>query len=253
MTTLAERILGRLRALGLTANDASLRAGLSRYAIKNILRGTSVNARSDTLVKLAEVLQCDVRWLSGVPGAPEPDDHAQRTSVNNNQRNQANMTAQTGPGGLPRSGSPAYLPVRFRVGGGLWVEMFDSQVVESYAPVAPSPAFAGHPQWMEEVVGDSVDLKFAPGVLVHVVDAASIGYAPTHGHWVILQRTRDGGHLVERSVKQVEITPEGEIQFWPRSHNVARWNRPITLAEPGDRTEEVAVVGLVLGSYDPLF
>lgn len=62
---LQKRINERLKALGLSATAASVEAGLSKDAIRNILRGTSESPRDITLRKLAKVLQCTPDYLTG--------------------------------------------------------------------------------------------------------------------------------------------------------------------------------------------
>lgn len=144
---------------------------------------------------------------------------------------------------------PQYLQVRYRVQAGLWLENDADAPIEPVShPVVPDPRFAGYPQWLEQVVGDSVNLKIQPGDYAHVVDALELGYAPRHGDWVVAERRRAG--MRERTIKQVELTPDGRILLVPRSTN-PRWSEPVDLtagARPGEDIE-VQVVGLVIGSY----
>lgn len=207
-------------ALDLSANEASERAGLCRDAIRNIRRAKDPNPNSSTLVALASALETTVEWLTGGE-APERD--ASETFV----RRQ-------------------YLPVRYRVGAGIWQEVFDAQHFDEVAPMVASPIYAGHGQWLERVTGDSMNKEYPDGTLVHVVDAGSIGYAPRHGDHVVVQRSSNGGALVERSIKEVEIKPGGKTELWPRSTN-PMWNTPIRLGGPN--VDSVEVVGLVIGLY----
>jgi AraC-like DNA-binding protein len=56
--------------------------------------------------------------------------------------------------------APKFLPVRYRVQAGLWFEVDAEEPPEQVAlAVLPDPRFAAYPQWLEKVVGDSVDLK----------------------------------------------------------------------------------------------
>lgn len=145
--------------------------------------------------------------------------------------------------------TPMFLPVRYEPGAGLWRLVEDAQVFLGTYPVAPDPAFAGFPQWLERPVGDSMDLEYRQGELLHVVDAIEMGYAPRPGDHVILVRRRAGGQEVERTVKEVAFGPGGRVEFWPRSTN-PRWREPLVL-DAGRWTDEVEVVGLVIGSYRP--
>jgi hypothetical protein len=144
---------------------------------------------------------------------------------------------------------PLYLPVRYRVQAGHWIEV-DVAAQEYPAPpraVAPDPAYSAWPQWLELVVGDSIDREIQPGSYAHVVDAVDMGYAPQQGDFVVVERRRDQGRLRERSIKQVEIKRSGRVELWPRSTN-PMWNKPLELAT-SDETAEVHIVGLVIGAY----
>lgn len=143
---------------------------------------------------------------------------------------------------------PLYLPVRYRVQAGAWIEVDYAEQDYPSPPraVAPDPFYGDYPQWLELVVGDSIDREIQPGGFAHVVDAIEMGYAPQQGDFVVVERRRDQGRLRERSIKQVEITPDG-VELWPRSHNPV-WNAPLQMsfAEEG---VEVEIVGLVIGAY----
>lgn len=157
------------------------------------------------------------------------------------------------PPGLAAAVEPAqlgafHLPIRYEVGAGIWRAVEDRDHALGTAPVLPEPAYAGFSQWMERVVTDSMDRDYPVGSLLHVVDAIEIGYAPRSGDHVIIERARRGGGLVERTVKEIQMTPRGP-EFWPRSHN-PRWSEPIRLAETGEEDDTIVEIkGLVLGSY----
>lgn len=225
MAVRVDRINERLAAVGLKAQRASLNAGLSKDAIRNIQRGSSVNGRSDTLVRIAHVLDCSVAYLLGE--AEEPGE---------------------APGPLGNAAvEPDYLPVRYEVGAGYWVTQDDTQIFDRTIAVAPRPAYEGHDQWLEKVIGDSMDLEFAPGTFVHVVDAVSIGYQPRHDDYVIIVSREQGGHKIERSIKQVSIPKRGIIELWPRSAN-PKWNTPLDVSKGAQDPDclQVEIVGKVL-------
>jgi phage repressor protein C with HTH and peptisase S24 domain len=71
MSDLKQRIVERLKAVGLTANAASLQATGNISTIPNILNDRSKNPRLDTLEKVAKVLRCRVEWLATGDGSPE--------------------------------------------------------------------------------------------------------------------------------------------------------------------------------------
>ncbi len=145
-----------------------------------------------------------------------------------------------------------FLPIRYEVGAGVWQEVLDTQVFLGVGTVASDPAFSGFPQWLERVMGDSMDKDYRDGELVHVVDAIALGYAAQHGDHVVLVRRRLDGAEMERTIKEVVRVPDGGLEFWPRSTN-QRWNKPIKLGPDGtgDDSVEVEVAALVIGSYRP--
>lgn len=143
---------------------------------------------------------------------------------------------------------PLFLPVRYRVQAGHWIEVDYAEQEYPSPPkaVRPDPDFGDWPQWLEQVVGDSVDREIPEGHFVHVVDAIEMGYAPQDGDFVVVERRREQGRLRERSVKQVAING-GRVELWPRSHNPA-WNKPLDLSHPEEGVE-VEIVGYVIGAY----
>lgn len=152
-------------------------------------------------------------------------------------------------GTTPARVEPLYLPVRYHVQAGHWLEV-DNGAQDFPSPpraVRPDPQYADWPQWLELVVGDSVDREIPAGHFAHVVDAIEMGYAPQQDDFVVVERRRDQGRLRERSIKQVAILPGGAVELWPRSHN-PHWSKPLDLAAPGDGVE-VEIVGLVIGAY----
>jgi phage repressor protein C with HTH and peptisase S24 domain len=211
-------LLATSAAKGVSLAEWAKRAGIAASTVQRAAKpGYQFVTSSRTLAKLAEALD--------VPPPP-----VTVTTVN-----------------LDRP-QLSYLPVRYEVGAGVWRNVDDGfQDLGEQGAVASDPSYAGFDQWMERVVGDSMDQEYQPGTLLHVVDAIAIGYAPRTGDHVIIERTEDGARS-ERSVKEVLVTPEG-VQLICRSNN-PRWSAPIDYAEGRDQEHfTVAIVAYVLGSY----
>lgn len=150
---------------------------------------------------------------------------------------------------------PHFLSVRYRAQAGLWYEVDGDHEIEQVShPVVPDPRYAEWPQWLELVVGDSANKRIGDGEYAHVVDAIEMGFAPKTGKWVVVERRRAQGAIRERTIKQIEVTPEGEVLLCPRSTN-PKWSEPISLTAGTKEGEEIEVeiVGLVIGKYDPEF
>ena len=227
----------RLRELvatvGPSARALSLKAGLKETAIKDIISGKSKRPGADMVVAVAQVL--------GVPLSElmvEPE-----------------MGSDSGAADRNLKVAPRFLEVRYRVQAGHWFELDADEPPAQYShPVVPDQRYSAWPQWLELVVGDSANLKIPGGQYAHVVDACEMGYTAKTGDWVVVERRRDQGGTRERTIKQVEIKPSGEVCLWPRSTNT-KWKDAISVtsgARP-DEEIEVAIVGLVIGAYNPEF
>lgn len=213
-------MLDVLQSKGLSANAWARSAGLASSTVQKAIKPDyQFTTSSRTIAKLADAA-----------GVSPPDIATVK---------QARVT-------------PRLLPVRYRVQAGLWYEVDSaSQSFLGEHPVAPDPRFDQHPQWLEEVVGDSINLKISEGAFAHVIDAISMGYAARAGDLVVVERRLRGGQIKERTIKQVAIGPGGETELWPRSSN-PKWNTPTLIANGDEEEMEVEIVGLVVGAYQPL-
>jgi len=97
------------------------------------------------------------------------------------------------------------------------------------------------------VEGDSMNAANPPipeGSRVICVDFEQTGQPYLDGMIVVIQRIREGGHLREWSVKEIELHDD-EVWFCPRSHNGK--HKPIkVLNDPqDDQWNSLEVIGLV--------
>ena len=116
------------------------------------------------------------------------------------------------------------LPIRYEVAAGGFLRR-DDQQDEPYGfrTVTAVPPYLSAPQWLERVVSDSMDRLIPAGAVLHVVDAIAIEYEPRTGDVVIVERISGQGSMVERTVKQVEVTTKG-VELWPRSMNARNFS-----------------------------
>lgn len=222
---LISRIDARLEALGKKPEAASRDAGLGRDFIRTLKRRPNSSPLSDNLAKLASALECNVDYLLGQvdePGRPDP---------------------------LPIP-HQVTLPIRYEVAAGPWLavdDLPDEPLGWGEANAIPQYPY---PQWLERVRGDSFNRHIPDGALIHVVDAIAMGYAPRHGDVVVVSRTRGQGALVERTVKQIEVLQNGDVELWPRSHN-PKWSKPLVLDHGAEMSDDtvVEISAKVLRSY----
>lgn len=226
------RIAERLRALKMSENEASSLAsnGRDRNLINRIKRNPDGNPRTDTLQRLAAVLQTNMDYLLGIGddlGLPEA---IQATTV-----------------GVPLLGKVE--AGRYHLVDELAAESEPVIITASRHPRFPNALHAAY-----EVVGDcmnALDPKpIMPGDVAICVDWAATGYVPVTGMVVVVEQTRDGGHMRELTLKQVEVR-EGGIALCPRSHN--KLHREIWLPkEHEDDGRTVRVVGLAFSIQSSL-
>ena len=113
----------------------------------------------------------------------------------------------------PTRSPPRALPLRFEIQRGVWYDCLGREVSiyhEAGVPnFEPDVRYGAARQWLELVRDDSADRQILPGSFAHVVDAQDIAYAPREGDWVVVERSRDGGRLIERTLRQVSVRPDG--------------------------------------------
>ncbi|MBX9747914.1 MAG: helix-turn-helix domain-containing protein [Hyphomonadaceae bacterium] len=234
-----EALLGRA---GTNPTRASREAGLNPHFLRQWLSGRVRSPGAKQLQAVAAVLGVSLDELTTPPGqALDPSTYAGEPSQ------PLRIVA-------PASTRAPPLIVRHMVQAGAWLEQdADTQIVRRGPPVTADPRVGGE-QWLELVEGDSIDKIAPPGAFLHVVGAASVGYAPRQGDVVVVERVRAQGGLRERSVKVIEQRRGGRLELWPASNN-PRWSEPLRLTPESppdaDLDTEVAIVARVIGVYLP--
>ncbi|HWW11289.1 MAG TPA: XRE family transcriptional regulator [Brevundimonas sp.] len=215
-----DRLRQAIKDRGTTARAVSRAISDNDTLVRDILSGKSRNPRSDTVAKIADHLGMPVSALvpSGVGVAPEiPEQFAELQLL--------------GP-----------------IQAGAWLLMDDhSQEEPRTYPAAYDRRYPQARQWLREVQGDSMNARniFA-GNIAHIVEIIGSGVNLNSGMVVEVTRTRDDGALREITLKEVEVTDQGQILLWPRSTN-PRWKDPIKLNDV-DGDLEVEVTGLLLAT-----
>lgn len=221
---LRQRIRERLKALGLTPRKASVMAKLNPTFLRDLFDRPDASPRFESIQRLATALNTSTDWLIGAT----------------DERPMEEL------GGLAGRRHVGELSVRYRVEAGSWLEQDHRDLGLGTINVVPDPAYEGIEQWAELVVGDSMNLEYPAGGWIHVASAIDLGHTPRHGDHVVVLRSRHGGHLIERSVKELQRLPNGEWLLVPKSTNQA--HKPLQYGN-GDPTETVEIVGYVLGYY----
>lgn len=210
-----------MEELGLNPYSAAKNSGLQEDTVRDIIRGKVKDPGASKLLRLAKTLGTSVESLLG------DEDPSPSLAIDEIQ-----------------------LPVLYKTAAGPWLEQ--EQIAQTEPKMATAIRIKGYekfPQWLEQVEGESVNRLIPHGTLIHVVDAIAMGYTPSNDDIVVVLRTRAGGMLQERTVKQVEITTTG-IQLWPRSYD-PQYSKPLELRHGASEDEEITVeiVGKVVRAY----
>lgn len=227
-----------LAAAGTTATRVSLEAGLNPHYVSQWLNGRVRSPTTEKLGRIAAALSVSLEELTTPIG---------ETTAAGEMLVPEGLARKVRLPILP-TGRP--LPVRYAVQAGAWIEVDGmAQARITSPPVTADPRFPLEMQWLEIVRGDSADLYFPEGAFVHVADAIAIGYAPRDEDFVVVERKREQGGLIERSLKQI-VKKGRRLELWPRSRN-PKWNAPLKLDESTDDETTVEIAALVLGGYLP--
>lgn len=142
------------------------------------------------------------------------------------------------------------VPVHGKVAAGLWM-LHDDAYDEIDIPAIPRAD--GLDQFAYQVSGNSMDkLGILHGWFVVCVPYWKSREALTQDDIVVVERRN--GQLVERTCKQIVLTPT-HYELWPRSTD-ARWQDPIRIArdQPDADTDgvEIEVIGRVVWKCSPV-
>lgn len=222
-TITIQRIKQRLKELGLTPRAASLEAGLSADAIRNMLRNPKAIPRGRTLIALAEALDVTVEWLLG-QDAP------------------AAGAVRAKPG-LPYGGI-------VEAGAYREVDMLN-QDSPRIIPVPRDPAFPRCRQYAFEVRGDSMNLAgIEEGMWVIGIDY--LDYTEWHGEacagmMVVVERSRAQGAERELTVKELRFFRD-HAELVPRSSNPEHKALKVPLQWDGDQADSIRILAIVTGA-----
>ncbi|GJD63780.1 S24 family peptidase [Methylobacterium frigidaeris] len=218
LADILSRIERRLQAVGMSEHAAGTAAG-KPDAIRNLRRALEKDGRQGvstaTLNALAPVLRTTPVWLFAGVGREDIDGatESKRPDVSEDQVEELVPVSQ-------RS-------VQVLYGG--FVEAGSFREISEFTDVDPEkiylPPDKDHPRVRQiafDVKGESMnDLKprpILPGDRVITLDYEGLGgrVALHTGMVVVVQQSLEGGHLVERSIKQLEVY-EDRYEFHPRS------------------------------------
>lgn len=228
------RLDQRIAELGWSKAELARRSGITYDSINKYLRGDIDNPRGNVLEKLAQTIDKPLLWLrDGLELDP------------------------TSEGLTPTAITTVRVVGTVEAGTFREVDEFD-QTEHLEIAVPKDEKFPYARQMAFNVSGDSMnDLKPRPilsgdrAICVAYEDVADEATL-RDGMVVVVERTRDGGHTREWSIKQIELYADKTV-FAPRSTNPK--HKPIIIerdveADDGTRVEVIALVRRIVNDLE---
>lgn len=145
----------------------------------------------------------------------------------------------------------AQIPIKGEVAAGRWLDVdvdIDARDFERY-PVTASPDFPYEAQYGLIVRGTSINRVAAVGDVLHCIDVGISGVVAHEDDLVIVERRRS--QQGQREVTAKRLRKNGNIMVLAPDSTDPRW-QPIELdTDNPPEDEEVAVIAIVIGRYQP--
>jgi len=143
------------------------------------------------------------------------------------------------------------VPTRGEVAAGRWLDLdadLDADDFEQF-PIAPTAGYPIDSQYGLIVRGTSMNRVAGPGDVFHCVDKAVAGIAFAEDDIVIVERRRF--QQGQREVTAKRLRKRGNILILAPDSTDPKW-RPIELdTDNPPEDEEIALIALVIGKYQP--
>lgn len=210
-----ERLLARMKVLGMNTAELARLSGLPYDSVNKYVRGDVENPRGKAMAKLAAAVGVTENWLRFGDEAP--------------------------------SASGVGVPVRGEVAAGNWVEPeeLDEPRASQSVPVDPRWPASAQQAWI--VRGRSVEKTAKDGEVILAVSLDHI--EPRDGDLVVAERSQGQRGLVERTAKRLRIFRD-RSELWPEYTDDAL-NVPLALGN-GKEDVEVAILAVAVSIIKPI-
>jgi len=137
------------------------------------------------------------------------------------------------------------LELKGQVAAGLWMEagLFETDAARKTS-IAGDLRFPSESQYLLQINGESLNRIARNGDFVLCLDFLDAGIEIKSGDLVVVERSRDGGHTIERTAKRI-VRRNGLIELQPESDD-PRFQEPIIFNEHDEEATEVRIIAKVL-------
>lgn len=218
-STLQIRVKERMEALGLNAFETAKRANLGASYVRDILRGKTRVPNAENIAKLAAVLETTVDYL-----------------MDRSNDSTLRVVAAKVEG----------VPVLGRVAANTWYTADDDVIDVDTDDIERIPSISGYPvEWQFGMIvdGNCLNKVANDGDRLVCLDLIKSGTPIMEGDLIIVERSKFGGQMRQRTAKRVKKTKAG-YELWPESTDPAH-QEPILLNEAADG-EDIRVWAKVL-------
>lgn len=231
---IADRVNERMQLLGLSQHALARKVGVSQPAIKKLCDGNVLKPRF--IVELAEALEVTVEWLNTGNGEKEAP------AVNYLKKKISTVSQPVLLLGTAQAGQ--------------WIEVGQSdEATYIHLPLRDDVDPAAYHAL--QVKGNSMNkTALVDGSTILCLDLFNYPGPLESGMHVVVQRY-DGMHTYELTVKELQISPDGNAWLYPRSTDPSF--KPLkfdlkTLTDDGhiDHDAQVAIRSVVVGVVPPL-
>ncbi|WP_299812392.1 LexA family transcriptional regulator [uncultured Roseibium sp.] len=215
------RIVELRKEKKLSRAELARRADVNYDALNKSERGEVEQPRGDFLARIAQALGTTEQFLRyGSEGGGE------QTKI-----------------------TPRGLVIRGEVAAGLWLEadLFEGEKEERSNLFGGDERYPADAQYLLRIKGESLNRIAQDGDLILCVDYLQAGFEIKAGDLIVVERSRDGGHTLERTAKRI-IRHNGEIELRPES-NDPRFQEPVIYDEHSEEASEVRILAKIIGVF----
>ena len=244
MKEILDRIEIRLKLVGLSARAASIKAGLTEDAIRNMQRRVKSNSgqgvSTKTIQALARVLKTTPAWL--LEGTSSSNDSIDEYPLGGNKTENRGMDEDNSNSLNQGRSSIRLVAVKSHVQAGHWSESIQWNEDKWYTvPVPADGKFSNVNLYGAETRGPSMNKIYEEGTVLIYDNIHETQEELISGKRYIIERIKASGER-ECTVKTLHRDPEGAFWLVPESDD-PRFQKPLIIN--GDEGETIRIIGRV--------